>query len=142
MTLSHRPAWSSPRPLSIQPGVTSAHVPVVSRCVLTSSCHHGPRADRCRHNSGRYRTGSFRSAGICRGRHQRYGPQSSHSTHSSPPGNGDSSVVQWYSAGLVIETSRVRVQAGALGNFLLRSQVSVLTLISVSVPPPYDRSCT
>ena len=67
---------------------------------------------------------------------------SRHTLHSSPPGNGDSSVVQWYSAGLVIETSRVRVQAGALGNFLLRSQVSVLTLISVSVPPPYDRSCT
>ena len=59
---------------------------------------------------------------------------SRHTLHSSPPGNGDSSVVQ--------RRTRDRNVAGALGNFLLRSQVSVLTLISVSVPPPYDRSCT
>ena len=42
-----------------------------------------------------------------------------------------------YSAGLVTERSRVRIPAEAAGEyFLLRGQLSVLTLISVSVPPP------
>ena len=36
--------------------------------------------------------------------------------------------------------SRVRIPAGAAGKFLLQGQLSVLTLISVSVPPPCYRS--
>ena len=44
------------------------------------------------------------------------------------------------STGLVIERSRVRILAGAAGNFLIQGQLSVLTLISVSVPPPCYRS--
>ena len=36
----------------------------------------------------------------------------------------------------MIERSRVRIQGGAAGeNFLLQGQLSVLTLISISVPP-------
>ena len=43
----------------------------------------------------------------------------------------------------MIERSRVRIPAGAEGeSFLLQGQLSVLTLISVSVPPPCDRSST
>ena len=34
------------------------------------------------------------------------------------------------------ERSRVRIPAGAAGDFLLQGQLSVLTLISVSVPHP------
>ena len=36
----------------------------------------------------------------------------------------------------MIERSRVRIPAGAAGDFFLQGRLSVLTLISVSVPPP------
>ena len=42
--------------------------------------------------------------------------------------------------GLVVERSRVPVQAGLAKEFLLEGQLSVLTFTSVSVPPPCYRS--
>ena len=47
---------------------------------------------------------------------------------------GNSSVVRAPDS-IVIERSRVRVQAGAAGEFASQGQPFVLTLISVSVPP-------
>ena len=46
------------------------------------------------------------------------------------------------SAGFVIERSRVRIPGVAAGEFSSRGQLSVVILISVSVPPPYYRSST
>ena len=72
-------------------------------------------------------------------------PASASSTHpSSYPqlthrGSGDSPVVRTPD---VIERLRVRVSAGATGEFLLRGQLSVLTLNFVSVLPPCYRSST
>ena len=43
---------------------------------------------------------------------------------------------------LVVKRSRVRVPAGAAGEFLPQDQLSVRTLISASVPPPCYRSST
>ena len=42
----------------------------------------------------------------------------------------------------MIERSRVRIPAGAAGEFSSTGPTSVLTLISVSVPPPSYRSST
>ena len=50
-------------------------------------------------------------------------------------------ITHWHSAGLVIERSRVRVQAGA-AVFVLHGQLSVLSLISVSVLLPCYRTNT
>ena len=50
---------------------------------------------------------------------------------------GDSS---WKSDRLIIKRSRVRVPAGGAVNFLLQSQLSVLTLILVSLSLPCYRS--
>ena len=49
-------------------------------------------------------------------------------------GSGDSSVVRV--SGHLVERSRVRVPAGAAGEFFSLGQLSVLTLISVPVRPP------
>ena len=48
----------------------------------------------------------------------------------------------WYSAGLGIERLRVRVSAGAAGEFYSRGLTSCADSYSVSVPPPCYRSGT
>ena len=44
-------------------------------------------------------------------------------------------IAQWVSAGLMIERTRVRVPAGTAGDCSSQGQLSVLTSLSVSVPP-------
>ena len=43
----------------------------------------------------------------------------------------EAGMAHWYSDGLVIEKSRVRVPVGAVEDFLLQGQLSLLTVISV-----------
>ena len=44
-------------------------------------------------------------------------------------------IAQWLERRTCIERSRVRIPAGTGEKFLLRDQLSVLTLIAVSIPP-------
>jgi len=45
-------------------------------------------------------------------------------------------IAPWYSVGLVTEMSWIPSPVEAAGIFFLQGQLSVLTLISISVPPP------
>ena len=48
----------------------------------------------------------------------------------------------WSTFSLLIKSSQVRILAGVVNNFLVQGQLSVLTFISLSVPPPCYRSST
>ena len=51
-------------------------------------------------------------------------------------------IADWQGDGFVVKRSRVRVPAGASGQFSFLGSLSVQTLISVSVPPLCYRSST
>ena len=51
-------------------------------------------------------------------------------------------IAQWLECWTHDQRSRVQIPAGVAGKFLLWGQISVLTLILVSVPPPCYRSST